>query len=507
MAQTTRELISRETEGPVSQPNIVIFNPDHFRAEALAHLGNPAAVTPNLDRIAREEGVSFANAFCQNPVCTPSRCSFMSGWYPHVAGHRTIHHLMHPHEPVLLRMLKAQGYHVWWGGKNDIAAGQLDQTPYRDVRYRGETATRAPIDCGPDAPWRGGPESDGYYSFYYGCLDKGGEAIYRDPDWDNVLEAIDVIRRGPRQPFCLFLALSYPHPSFAVEEPFYSMIDRGKLPPRAPAPEDWSTKPSMLKGIAERTGLSGWSEERWNELRATYYGMCARLDHQYGLILDALRETGLYDDTAVFFFSDHGTYAGHFDVVDITQNTFDDCQTRMPFVVKPAAKMPVKPGVRHALVELLDFPATVFDMLDVEPGTPHFGRSLMPVIAGETDEHRDAVFSEGGRLAHEEHCKELEYAPGTVPGDIYYPRLSFQAGDGPEHTKAVMCRTHQHKYVMRLYEQDELYDLKRDPLEQHNRINDPDMADVAGRMKERLLRFFLETADVVPMQSDLRDAP
>ena len=82
------------------RPNIIIFNPDQWRGDVLGHMGNPAAVTPNLDKLAREDAVSFRNAFVQNGVCTPSRCSFMSGWYTHVRGHRTMHHMMKPDEPV-----------------------------------------------------------------------------------------------------------------------------------------------------------------------------------------------------------------------------------------------------------------------------------------------------------------------------------------------------------------------------------------------------------------------
>lgn len=88
------------------KPNIIIFNPDQYRSDALGHLGNKAVLTPNLDRIVEEDAVSFANAFCQIPVCTPSRCSFMSGWYSHVRGHRTMYHMMHEDEPVLLKTLK-----------------------------------------------------------------------------------------------------------------------------------------------------------------------------------------------------------------------------------------------------------------------------------------------------------------------------------------------------------------------------------------------------------------
>lgn len=67
------------------KPNILWFVADQMRADTLAHLGNPASVTPNLDRLA-EEGASFAHAYCQNPVCSPSRCSFLTGLYPHARG-------------------------------------------------------------------------------------------------------------------------------------------------------------------------------------------------------------------------------------------------------------------------------------------------------------------------------------------------------------------------------------------------------------------------------------
>ena len=106
----------------MTQKHIVIFNPDQWRGDVLGHMGNPAAITPNLDRFVTEDAVSFRHAFCQNPVCTPSRCSFMTGWYPHVRGHRTMNHVLHQEhdEPMLLNILKENGYHVFWGGKNHV---------------------------------------------------------------------------------------------------------------------------------------------------------------------------------------------------------------------------------------------------------------------------------------------------------------------------------------------------------------------------------------------------
>ncbi len=120
-----------------------------------------------------------------------------------------------------------------------------------------------------------------------------------------------------------------------------------------------------------------------------------------------------------------------------------------------------------------DFPATFEAMVGIEPRHTHFGRSLVPVISGATDKHRDAVFCQGGRLHGEQHCMELESKDNLMPSGLYWLRLSFQSQEGPEHTKAIMCRTREHKFVRRLYEKDELYDLAGDPGETDNQIDNP----------------------------------
>jgi len=488
------------------RPHVVIFNPDQWRGDVLGHVGNPAALTPSLDRIARTDGVSFRHAFVQNPVCTPSRCSFMTGWYPHVRGHRTMFHMLRPDEPCLLKVLRDAGYFVWWGGKNDLVPGQNGYDAYCDVKHHPPGRIEPMWRMDRRDEWRGPAGSDTYYSFYVGRLETpDGAAYYRDWDWGNVEGAVDLIHSyDGDKPLCVYLPLTYPHPPYAVEEPWYGAIERAKLPPRAPTPEGWRGKPSLLRGIAGHQGLEGWTEDRWTELRATYYGMCARVDHQFGLVMEALRQAGMYDDTAVLAFSDHGDFTGDYGLVEKTQNTFEDCLTRVPLVVKPPASWPVRPRVSEALVELVDVPATIYDLAGIEPRYTHFGRSLRDVLAGRTDEHRDAVFCEGGRLAGETHCKELESGDNQKPTGLYWPRLTFQAGDGPEHTKAVMCRTREFKYVRRLYESDELYDLRTDPAELNNRIDDPALAAELAALKDRMLTFFLETGDVVPFDPDRR---
>ncbi len=85
----------------------------------------------------------------------------MTGWYPHVRGHRTMFHMLRADEPVLLRTLKEQGYFVWWGGKNDLVPGQCDPLDYCDVNYRPDrraalhVALRRAVD-----EWRGRARQD-----------------------------------------------------------------------------------------------------------------------------------------------------------------------------------------------------------------------------------------------------------------------------------------------------------------------------------------------------------
>ncbi len=493
----------------VKRPHIILFNPDQWRGDVLGHMGNPAAVTPNLDAFVKTDAVSFRHAYCQNPVCTPSRCSFMSGWYPHVQGHRTMYYSMHKDDPVLLRTLKNSGYHVWWGGKNDLIAGQDGHEDVCDVYYKPSEKVERLWTIDKQDQWRGDKQSDSFYSFYVGKLPHSdGHDHYHDSDWANVMGAIETIRNYDKdsgKPLCLFLPLTYPHPPYAAESEYYDMIDPRKLPPRIPAPADWSGYASMLKGIYQMQRLGDWDEARWTELRRMYYAMCARVDHQFALVMQALKDAGMYDDSAVFMFSDHGDYTGDYSVVEKSQNGFEDCLTRVPFLFKPPAEFGVKPGISDAMVELIDMPATVEELAGITPEHTHFGKSLLPVATGLSNVHRDAVFCEGGRLPGEDQA--MEFGPGGELRDtsnLYYPRMHFQQGSGVEHHKATMCRTEHYKYIARMSESDGFYDLDNDPFEQNNLIDHPDWQQQINAHRLRMLQWYQETCDVVPVKQDDR---
>lgn len=504
VVETTEKLTPSLLKRLEKRPNIVIFNPDQFRCDALHHMGNRASITPNLDRMSKEDGVSFSNAYTQNPVCTPSRCSFMTGLYPHVNGHRTIFSMVRPDEITLLQSLKENGYFVWWGGKNDLISADRGFDMACHVHHKAKKPIRDYFQK--EQSWRGPADGDNYYSFYRGEIPPCDEESYNDKDWAHIDGAVEFLhsydKDGETGPFCLYLPLGFPHPPYRAEEPFFSSIDRDNLEPRVPVSDD-PNMPKILQGIRENQHLEGWSEERWKELRATYLAMVSRIDYQYGLLVQALKEAGVYDDTMIFVFSDHGDFTGDYGLVEKNQNTFQDCLTNVPFLMKPPAWMEVKTGINEELVELVDFYATAMEAAGIKPPHTHFGNSLLPVLAGEAGK-REFVFCEGGRNPEETHTREAESTVNTKPTGLYWPRISIQLADGPEHGKAAMFRSQGYKYVKRLYETDEFYDLQKDPKELHNAIFDEEYQDMIREFKNKALDFYMRTCDVVKLKPDRR---
>lgn len=488
------------------RPHIIIFNPDEMRADTLAHLGNPAAVTPNLDHLAATDGVSFRNAYCQNPVCVPSRCSFFTGQYPHVHGHRTMSYLLHPDEPSLLQELREAGYHVWMNDRNDLVAGQFPglYEQHADEIFYGGDVPPAPGPLHPDQ--RGTPDGRYYYSHFEGQLQTDDNRRNYSADDEAVDAACRVIQdwREGDAPLCLFLGLFYPHPPYQIEEPYFSAIDRAKLPPRVRA-EACTGKAQILDTIRHYQHLQDLSEPEWDELRAVYQGMCMKVDEQFGRLCDALKTANLYDDSAIFFFSDHGDFTGDYGLAEKAQNSFENCLTNVPFLIKPPKGDPLDAGVCDGLVELVDFYATAMDYAGVTPSHTHFGQSLRPLLSDRRIVVRQYAFCEGGRMPGETHCDEYHTANGQTarPNDVYWPKKMAQSSD-TAHAKGIMIRDVRYKYISRSLGQDELYDLVSDPCETTNRINDPTLASDVQRLQLAMLKWLQATSDVVPYQFDQR---
>lgn len=486
----------------MKRPHIIIVNPDQMRADAMGHLGNPAACTPFLDKMAGEDAVSFRRAFCQNPVCVPSRCSFLTGLYPHVNGHRTMSHLLREHESSLLKELKEQGYYVWMNSRNDLVAGQtpgLFESHATEVYYSGEAEKAPGLE---DEKIRGEMGGKQFYSFYGGKLKTDEHGKNYTNDDEDVDAAIYRIRnRKDDRPLCMFLGLMYPHPPYKVEEPYFSAAGDVSQWKRVPA-EECAGKPRMEELLREEMNLGLYNDEDWDRLRHCYLGMCGKVDDLFARLCNALKEEGIYDDCAIFFFSDHGDYTGDYGLCEKAQNTFEDCLTNVPLLIKPPADFETDPGVAEGMAELVDVYATVLSFAGAKAGHTHFGNDLRPVLKDREQKGRVYVFSEGGRLKEETHCDEYhECMPNER--NYYYPRMKAQT-DGVAHGKAAMIRSGRYKYIRRIYEQDELYDLEKDPRERNNLISRPEYREELLKLREAMLDWYQKTADIVPYDYDER---
>lgn len=490
----------------MTKPNIVLFVPDSYRGDVLGHLGNPGAVTPALDALVADGAVSYRNAFAQNPVCTPSRCSFMTGWYPHVHGHRSMRNMLKDHEPNLLKVLRREGYHVWWGGKNDLVSVKAkdDYLKHCDVKYIPDPETARVRGYRPLAAL---PAEDPRHGAYFqGVMrQEAGAEGFLDYDAGWVRGAVEFLRNPPPgQPFMLFLPLGLPHPVYRIEEDFYNRIDPAKLPPRIPVPGPGANLPKVLDSLRAEFRAHNITEDMWREVRRVYYAMCTKADDLFGRVVEALKEHGLYDDTLILFLSDHGDFTGDYSLPEKTHSTVQDCLLRVPLVIKPPRGVAVMPGVREHLVELVDLPATVYDLLGIQPGYAHQGLSLRNSLAGSEDVLHDAVFAEvGGRKGE---VGFFNTDVNAMPPQSFYGRQGRAARPFHEAgSHAVMCRTPRYKYVRRIYTgHHELFDLQTDPGETRNRIGDPACADVEAAMANRLLDFLLHTSDVMPHETDSR---
>jgi len=474
--------------------NFVFFFPDEMRADSVSCYGNKLVPMPNYDRMA-EEGVRFDQTFVQHTVCTPSRCSLMTGWYPHVSGHRTLWHLLHRHEPSLFRYLNQAGYHIEWYGKNDLYAtdyfsGVIDHFADPGGGHVGGNAFT--------------PYQPGYFSFLYepfpGKLAETG-------DMQRVQAGLDFLRHRATnaQPFFLYLPLSLPHPPYACPQPFHNIVNPMDIPPLRPS--DCANKPEYHDLIRDYRHLTDVPDEVFRKIRAIYYGCNAYVDWMLGQILDTLDATGLTEDTVVIVSSDHGDWAGDYGLVEKWPSALDDTLTRVPLIIRVPGN---KAGhIVREQVELFDIMATIIDLIGMETQHTHFAHSLVPQLSGLPGDPDRAVYAEGGYDPHEPHCFEGRANASIFANTqhIYYPK-GLQQQEHPESVcRATMLRTLNAKLVRRPLGVSELYDLRHDPMELKNVYNTPTYLELRTRMESQMLDWLIRTSDITPQGEDPRGLP
>ena len=497
--------------GSNRKPNFLLFMPETVRADAVT--GDPAgrAKTPVLDALAAE-GVSFSRTYSQSPFCTPSRCSMFTGLYPHVHGHRSLQNLLKRDEWNLFRELREAGYRTVCFGKNDFVTGEAIGLTFDECLPRMESGAFS------------GPPPEQARKMPLGSFYKGrrAEGASRDKDWTYVESALSFLDESHEEPFCLFLPITFAHPPYCVEEPYFSLHRREEVRPPVPASFHDHNRLSDLMYHARK--LQDLDEEDFREIRAVYYGMISRLDHHLGLLLDKLKERGLYEDTAVFVFSDHGDYAGDYGQVEKCNYAFEEPMLHVPLVVKPAAgtaeasaaseaSAAARGGlVDHGLTACLDLYPTILEMAGLAPKQPHQGISLAGRIMGIqgfpgiTDDPagrcREAVYAEAGYTAAEHYCvTDLKPYIGSVYEDSI--RLFTDHPGVPG--RRIMRRDDRWKYVYGQGEYEELYDLETDPQERVNLAGDNRFAAHKTRLKEEILAWLTETSDIVPWKKDPRN--
>lgn len=483
-------LMNVTTSNP-SQHNIIIFMPDQLRAESIECYGHPLVKTPNMDALAAQ-GTRFAHCQSAYPVCTAARCSMMTGWPPHVRGHRSVYYLLQPDEPNLFRYLKNNGYDVYWYGKNDLLVHEIFEESVTHWNYFAE----GPEWSGKDNPWA--YDDPYYFTFLFG----EGRDRTEYPDYQRVQAAIKVLEATQRErPFCIFLPLFFPHPPFTGPKGFHSMYHPDDIPHLRPG--GLTGKPPFYEAIRRSRRLDQLQEADFRKINAVYLGMISYTDWLLGELLEALDKTNHSKDTVVFFCSDHGEWAGDYGLVEKWSAAMDDPILKVPLIVRhPEGKTG---HIVDGLVELYDVMATCLEIAGVIPDHTHFARNLLPQIMGNPGDPDRAVFSEGGYNTYELQAFEpLEMFPKE---HIYYPKIWLENTHPEMISRTTTIRSKNYKLTLRPDSQSEFYDLTKDPQELYNLYGDPAYAEQQTALKIQLLDWYIRTSDVVPVGRDQRGMP
>ncbi|KAL1873115.1 hypothetical protein VTK73DRAFT_1076 [Phialemonium thermophilum] len=471
------------------RPNLFMFMPDQLRYDSLGCFGNKLIRTPNIDSLARN-GTKFTNCFLQASVCSQSRCSMFTGTYPHVNGHRSLEHLIKPWEPNMFRSLKENGYHVaFLAPRGDTFAPGVTELSVDEYGFIELPDIMPEMNFDPTEE-----EMENLWNrlFYKGLRERSDNVDY---DEACVRSAIRWLQSAPPKPFCLFMLLLFPHCPFTVEEPYFSMYNRAAMPEPISVAEKTGYEPRYMAAIRNRYRTERATLDHWKEITATYYGMITRLDDQFGRVMEAVQKYAGSSPLYTFFFTDHGEFLGDSGLIEKWPSGLGDTLVHEPLIIAgpgiPAGK------TNDSLCEMVDLIPTVFDICRIPATFGTNGLSLLPTMQQRLREHKPYVFSEGGFLRHEEPLIE-------VSGFPYDLKCALQHEDMELVGKAVACRNRDYCYVYRLYEHAELYDRRKDPQEKHNLAGKPEFAPVEAHFREVVLRWMVETSDIMPWQKDPR---
>lgn len=468
--------------------NYILLYPDELRAESLGCYGHPVVKTPNIDALAAE-GTLFEGNYSAHPVCVASRCSLVTGWYPHVSGFRSQRNYASDATPNFWQYLKDAGWTTALIGKDDcFDKVSTDRIFDEHPKY--------PLDfnVGQD-----GTLENNYYTMILPPEEDNGD----DKPVDRMIanKSIDFINRHAKDenPFCLWVNFLYPHPAYTCPEPWYSMYDGEELPIRG---KEWlKGKPDIYELTRQYRHSDSENPSVFRKMNSIYLGMISYVDSLIGEIVQSLRDNGIYDDTTVILCSDHGDFAGDAQLTEKHPNTLDDMLTRVPLIIR-------RPGApkNHrvsALSQSIDIFPTVFDYEGLKIRHDQFGVSLRDEVEGSFGNNSRVVYSEGGYDTREPQCFEHVGLPDIAKqimheGTVYYPKFEQQEKSPESLCRTVMRRDRNMKIIVRTNGENEMYDMVNDPQEYHNLYLDPSYKGLFMELSFDMLNWLIHTSDVVP---------
>ncbi|HTM47709.1 MAG TPA: sulfatase-like hydrolase/transferase [Bryobacteraceae bacterium] len=475
--------VPRRTDGR-EMPNILWICTDQQRFDTIQGLNNDHIRTPNLKKL-MAESVTFAHAYVQNPVCSPSRASFLSGRYPHTTGLRANGQRIRESERLVTRILADAGYECGLVGKLHLSPCAAGRTENRiDDGYRQMWWSHDLTDTWPGRNmWREFLRSQGVK----------WPAAPKSPAWGVPVDpkvtqtawcsetAIQFLRQQRSfRPWLMSVNMFQPHHPFWPAKEYYDRYDPEKLPAPAYREGELDAKPVYQRvdngGAYAGTGISFRKTDdlTHRQITAAYYAMIEQIDYEAGRMLEALEQSGQAENTVVVFMSDHGELLGDHGIY-LKGPHFYDCSIRVPLMIRwPGVS---KAGLRSdALVEMTDLAPTLLDAAGIPVPKGMQGRTLTPLLRGETGRHRDSIY-----------CEHYD-------SSFLY--------DPPPMATCVRTKTHKIVYYHGL-ETGELYDLEKDPGEFENLWTSARARDAREAMMMRLVGRMTETVDKLPDRSSL----
>ena len=416
--------------------------------------GHPLVQTPNMDRLAAE-GVTFENAYCNSPLCCPSRMSFMTGRYVHQIRAWDNASPLASDAVTWAHVLGAVGYDVVLSGKQHFC-GEDQLHGFRTQLARDLHAELWMQDGVP----RGAPnweEGTPPAPRPWGGLEAAGPGTTLEIEVDDLVEerALAYLREPERKerPWALNVSFIAPHFPLVVPQRFWDLypldqVDMPEIPPGR-----LETQHLVHQRMRRNFGCVDFPEELVRRGRAGYYGLITYLDEKIGRLLDVLKETGQYENTVVVYCSDHGEMNGEHGMW--RKSSFYEASVRVPLQMSWPGHLPAGQRIRE-VVSLVDLIATLAELADAPQIAPLDGDSLLPLInRTATQAWKDEAFSE--YLAH-----GVARPTAMLRRNRY--KLHYSLGDPPQ-----------------------LYDITQDPNEFRDLAQDPTYESVVSELQAQLL--------------------